>query len=237
MAANPGTSHGFIFAESAALKHRLLSTFATDKTANEKAVQVFYRWPEGNTEKHFPFITIDLVDIAYAPDRQESEREYRYYVNDPTGPRSNKHYFIDTMDQDDLAAHAAGSSDGYLVEDQVVPVDLIFQVTTHARNPINDIQLTTLLLWRVFPMRRGFIEIPEDGTQRRCDLLDWRPINVLDQEAAYNKSIFRKAFTVSINSEIPQSELNRALEVLEVHGTLNGYHLVTDDNPIISEEI
>lgn len=233
MAANPGNNYGFQFAESAALKHRILELQLSDKRSNARPVQVFFGYPEGETEKKYPFMTIDLIGISYAPDRQESERQYIYDALNPT--RSNKHYFIDTSDEADLATLAG--NDGILTEDQVVPVDMIFQVTTHSRDRIHDIQMTNLLFWRVFPMRRGFIMVPEDGTIRRCDLLDYRPLNVLDQEAGYNKAVLRKAFTVSINSEIPQSDLIGAQRVLEVRGTLIDNNSANDAlSPTFSEE-
>ena len=66
-------------------------------------------------------------------------------------------------------------------------------------------------------MRRGFIEVPEDGTIRRCDLVDWRAANLLDQEAGYKKRTFRKVYTIRINAEIPQSDLRRAGQVTDVN--------------------
>ena len=85
-----------------------------------------------------------------------------------------------------------------------------------------------LLMRRVFPWRRGFIDIPEDGTIRRCELLDWRNVNVLDQETGYKKNIFRKTFTVSISAEIPQSDLLGAKRVQTVAGVLTDHNPSTD---------
>jgi len=84
------------------------------------------------------------------------------------------------------------------------------------------------MLRYVFPFRRGFIEIPEDGTVRRCDMLDWRQADVLDQEAGFNKRIFRKVYTVRINAEIPQKDIFTVKTVSEVSGTIEDNYSDTD---------
>jgi hypothetical protein len=224
--ANPGLT----LAEDAALKRRLSNLSVSDDRTAVRVPKVFFRYPEGETENEYPFITIDLLDIAYAPQRQESERTY-YYNGSGDGVATNLYFYPSEMDEAAMAAQADG---GVLTTDQFVPVDLVYQVTTHCRSQRHDRQLTMLILRRVFPLRRGFIEVPEDGTVRRCDLMDWRNTDVLDQEAAYRKHIFRKAYTVVINAEIPQSDLLGALQVTEVHGSLtandpNLPHSFTED--------
>ena len=214
---------GFTLAEDAALRRRLSALAVSDDRNQERIANVFFRYPEGETEKLYPFLTINLLDIRYAPERQESERNYYYAGGAGLTPqdqaeRTNIDYYPSEFDADDLAEQADDT--GYLSTEQFVPVDLVYQVSTYARSQRHDRQLTMLMMRRVFPLRRGFIYIPEDGTTRRCELLDWRNVNVLDQETGYNKRIFRKVFTVSINAEIPQSDLIGAQRVLEVNGEL-----------------
>ena len=101
---------------------------------------------------------------------------------------------------------------------------------------MDDRQITALMLRRVTPFRRGFIHVPEDDTMRRFDLLNWTATDVLDREAGHKKKIFRKAYTLRMNAEIPQSDLVGAGRVLSVEGTL-GYD-TTDaptDNPYDEE--
>jgi len=43
----------------------------------------------------------------------------------------------------------------------------------------------------------------------------------LDQETGYKKRVFRKVYTIQINSEIPQSDLAKLTKVTSVSGTLN----------------
>lgn len=228
---------GFTIAEDAALKHRLSALSVTDDRDVERIPRVFFRYPEGETENEYPFITIDLVDISFDPRRQESERTY-YYTNDVAVPAARKDnllkYYPDELNESAMATLAG--LNGFLTTDQFVPMDLTYQVTTHCRSQRHDRQLTMLILRRVFPLRRGFIEVPEDGTMRRCDLVDWRQADVLDQEAGYKKRIFRKVFTVTINAEIPQSDLLGAGTVLTVDGELQDYNPASPSTTTFSED-
>ena len=218
--ANPG----FTLAEDAALKARLQTVYVSDDRNQTRPAKVFFRYPDGETEKVYPFITIELININHARNRQHSEVDY-YYTNDVIIPdsqsaRHNRYldYFPSEYDTDGLN-EIAGTS-GYIHIESFVPVDLTYQVTTYCRSQRHDRQMTAALLRYVFPLRRGFIEIPEDGTIRRCDLLNWRQADLLDQEAGYNKRIFRKVLTGQINSEIPQNDINQVTRVDTVSGTL-----------------
>lgn len=218
--ANPG----FTLAEDAALKARLQSVYVSDDRSQQRYVKVFFRQPDGETEKVYPFITLELININHARNRQHSDVDY-YYTNDVAIPannaaRHNKYldYFPSEYDTNGLDEIAGAS--GFIHMESFVPVDLTYQVTTYCRSQRHDRQMTAALIRYVFPLRRGFIEIPEDGTIRRCDLLNWRQADLLDQEAGYNKRIFRKVFTVQINSEIPQNDIARVKKVETVNGKL-----------------
>jgi hypothetical protein len=228
---------GFTLAEDAALKARLSELVLSDDRNVARPVQVFFRFPEGETEKVYPFITIDLLDIAFDPYRQNSEVTH-YYTRSNSGASlglRNMDYYPSEFTQADMDTKVGLNA--YLTTDQFVAVDLTYQITTYCRSQRHDRQLTMLLLRRVFPMRRGFIEIPEDGTIRRCDLLDWRQADVLDQETGYKKRTFRKVLTVRINAEIPQSDFEEVQRVLDVNGTLNNYYSDYPDSlPTFTED-
>jgi hypothetical protein len=207
---------GFLFAEDNALKQRLSNVFVTDDKSNERVLEVFYRFPERETEKLYPFITIERIGLQHATNRQESEQTYTYLGDDP---RSTLRYYPSELNEQEIA-QLAGT--GRISMTQPVPVDLMYQVTTYARNPIHDVQITALLLRRVLPFRRGFIEVPEDGTIRRLDLLNWQQSDIADQEAGYRKRIFRKIFTLSMSAEIATSDLRLVRAVDRVVGTITG---------------
>lgn len=218
--ANPG----FTLAEDAALKNRLQTVYVSDDREQQRPVKVFFRYPDGETEKTYPFITIELININHARNRQHSHVDY-YYTNDSEVPStrvsqysSHLNYFPSEYDAVALAEIAG--SDGFIHMEDFVPVDLTYQVSTYCRSQRHDRQMTAALLRYVFPLRRGFIEIPEDGTIRRCDLLNWRQADLLDQEAGYSKRIFRKVLTVQINAEIPQNDITSVKKVETVTGQL-----------------
>lgn len=227
---------GFTLAEDAALKARLSHIAVTDDANAERIVKCFFRWPTGETEKQYPFITIELIDIQFDPDRAMSEQTF-YYANgtgltpEQQASHTSLYYYPSEMTEADLALDAgggSGASAGYLSTESFVPVNLIYQVSTYARSQRHDRQMTMTLLRRVFPMRRGFIEIPEDGTIRRCEIVDWRNVNVLDQETGYKKDIHRKTFTIRITSEIPQADLLGGSRVESVQGLLTDNNEATD---------
>lgn len=213
----------FLLAESAALKSRMAGTFVSDNRQAIRDVQVFYDHPNVELEKVYPYITISHLDISFAPERALSEQDY-YYTNGSHLTEAQKaqyttlHYFPSEKSEATLQSEVSG--DQFLTTEQFVPVDLLFQVTTHLRSPTHKRQLDALLLRRVFPMRRGFIEIPEDGTMRRLDLLDYRSADILDTESGQNKHLFRSVYTLSMTAEIPQADLTGAGYVETVEGTI-----------------
>lgn len=222
---------GFTLAEDAAIKNRLANLRVSDDRDADRRVQVFFRYPDGETEKHYPFITIELIDIAYASDRQHSETDY-YFTQDAafsaeqvtTGTSID--YYPSEYDPDGMADLAG--SDGYIRMDQFVPVDLIYQISTYCRSQRHDRELTAYMLRHVFPFRRGYIHVPEDDTMRRLSILDWRTADLLDQEAGYKKRVFRKVMTASVNAEIPQSNIYEVQKVLSVSGTLTDRQFAND---------
>jgi hypothetical protein len=234
---------GFLLAEDAALKRRLSQIAVVDDRNQERLVDVFFRYPENATEKSYPFITIDLLDIEHNTEVQTSETNY-YYASDVTGMSPDQiaryqefNYYPSTLGPAQMEALA---EDGrFLSTESFVPVNLLYQVTTYTRSQSHDRQITATMLRRVTPFRRGFIEVPEDGTMRRLDLLNWNPTNVLDQEAAYTKRIFRKVYTLRMNAEIPASDLVGINRVLTVEGTLNVENqnaLSVNNTPVLVEE-
>jgi len=208
---------GFLFAEDAALKLRFSNIAVSDDKSDPRPLNVFFRYPERETEKYYPFITVERVAIAHATNRQESERFY-YFTGETQG-RRDLTYYPSESDYAEVEALAAG---GRLFMEAPVPINITYLVTTYARNPIHDVQITATMLRQIVPFRRGFIEIPEDGTIRRLDLLQWQQSDITDQEAGGRKRIFRKVFTLMMNAEIPASDLSTAFAVDQVQGTLSG---------------
>lgn len=203
---------GFLLAEDAALKARFSNLTVTDDRDVARPVKVFFRYPDGETEKAYPFITIEMIDLVHARNRQHSESMLVYtsatssgsasYPN--TGPDKLTYWPSRKANMQDVE----GANDvDFIISTEFVPVDLLYQVSTFTRSAIHDRQLSAQMLSTIVPFRKGFIDIPEDGTIRRLDLLDWTTADLLDSESGYRKRIFRKIYTLQMSAEIPSADM------------------------------
>lgn len=222
---------GFLLAEDAALKARFSGITVNDDRNNMRPVQVFFRYPEGETERLYPFITIEMIDIVHARNRQHSE-VYLDYVETGKPNRANvlkqpnalKYWPSQGANMDGYVEDA--TADG-LVAGEFVPVDILYQVSTFTRSALHDRQLSSQMLSTIVPFRKGFIDIPADGTIRRLDLLDWTTADLLDPEAGYRKRIFRKIYTLQMSAEIPSTDLHETHQITSTNVTLT----VNDNTP------
>lgn len=224
------THPGFLLAEDAAIKARFSNIAVSDDRDPERIAKVFFRYPEGEKEKEYPFITIEHLGLTHNRSLQHSEQIY-YYSNAVTGASLSPayiDYFPSELNAAGMAAEAAGYD--YLRTESFVPVTLIYQVATYARSALHDRQLTSKILRRVAPFRRGFIEIPEDGTMRRFDLISWANSDLLDGEAGYRKRIFRKVYTLHMSAELASSDLVQVKQVTSVVGNITN---ADNENPTI----
>jgi hypothetical protein len=219
------TTFGFLLAEDAALKARFSGLTVTDDRNSTRPVQVFFRYPEGETERLYPFITIEAIDVVHARNRQHSE-VYLTYVKDGkpnadqinNSPNALKYWPSQSSNVDEYIE--SEGADG-LISGEFVPVDLLYQVSTFTRSALHDRQLSSQMLSTIVPFRKGFIDIPADGTIRRLDLLDWTTADLLDPEAGYRKRIFRKIYTLQMSAEIPSTNLNEIYQITSIDVTLN----------------
>ena len=216
------TRTGFLLAEDEAIKKRLTGLTVTDDRNNTRPVQVFFRYPDAETEREYPFVTIEMLDIVHAKNRQHSELPIYYYntaggASAPTGASvmpnamnywpSNSPDFGYLDDKNDFQV---------LVSNEFVPVDLLYQVSTFTRSALHDRQLSANMLTKVFPFRRGSIHIDADNTDRRLELLDWSTADLLDPEAGYRKRIFRKVYTLQMSAELPSTDIYGTQQTTEI---------------------
>lgn len=229
---------GFLLAEDAAVKARFSTITVSDDRDNERPVSVFFRFPEGETEKKYPFITIEMIGLAHDTSRQLSETYY--YYSTTASPSSGINY-IDYYPSEykESQLRTMVSNTDYLRIDQPVPVMLVYQISTYARSALHDRQLTSKILRRVMPFRRGFIEVPEDDTIRRFDLAGWSSSDLLDQESGFKKRIFRKVFTVQMSAEIATDDIRTVKRVESVEGEIRDKTDIEQpfSNRIISHDI
>lgn len=204
---------GFLFAEDEAIKKRFSDLTVSDDREAERPVQVFFRYPEGETERKYPFITIELIDIVHAKNRQHSDT---YLDTHRDGHPNNLDYWPSTSS---ASSPNVPGFDSFRTT-EFTPVDLLYQVSTFTRSAIHDRQLASQMLANIVPFRYSSIMIEADGTSRRLDLLDWSTADLLDPEAGYRKRIFRKVYTLQMTSEIPTSSLTGLKKVSSVSTTL-----------------
>lgn len=206
------TKHGFLLAEDEALKQRLSNLTVTDDRNAHRPVQVFFRYPEGETEKHYPFITIELIDINHARNRQHSEVSlYAHYEHSPV----SLNYWPSTA-----ASIGVVTGQDFLKTNEFIPVDIIYQVSTYCRSAQHDRQLSAQMLTTVTPFRFGSLVIAADDTSRRLEMLDWANADLLDQESGYRKRTFRKVYTLQMTSELPSEALVGVKQVTSVQTTI-----------------
>lgn len=177
-----------ILNEDAALKKLLTGLTVSDSGNASRPVGVWYGQPDPQIrQQSYPYITLDLIGISEA-----TERAHAGVVTLPYTPEG---YSAD-IDYETMYP---------------IPVDLMYQVTTFARQPRHDRQIIAQLFGPLrLPLRFGMIAIPEDGTVRRLDMLAFTKRDFTETD----KRLFSNVYTISISAEFLREELNQIYQVL-----------------------
>lgn len=174
--------------EDAALKLLLNGITVSDSGNAARPVGVWYGQPDPQIrQQSYPYITIDLIGISEAVERAHSGNVTFSYT--PEGYDEDTDY-----------------------ESQYpIPVDLMYQITTFARQPRHDRQIIAQLFSPLrLPLRFGMIGIPEDRTVRRLDMLAFSKRDFTETD----KRLFSNVYTISISAEFLREELNQIYQVL-----------------------
>lgn len=188
----------FIVAEDLALKTHLAGLTVSDEKSASRQVKVWFGYPDVEVrDQAFPFVTIDLVDIVPANDRQHQGR------------------FVDNDNRGTIAP-IAGRTYEYNVP---VAYDLIYQVTTYTRHPRHDRALMFQLMNK-FPSKYGKLAVPNElGTQTsyRSMFLDgFVKRDAVDGETG-NRRLLSNALTLRVVSEMtPAQAATASIRVDEV---------------------
>ena len=188
------THRGFILAEEEALKIHLsgISVPIPGKpTAPPTKVGVWFRFPEGERQIKYPFITIDLISVEPAFDLfhsdywENTEGLYRPSVSPtlPPPPFGEVRWAVKSY----------------------LPFRLMFQVSVFARSNLHDRYLTSIFMTDVFPVRPFWIVSPADNVFRRTELIGMNASNVPETTESGTKRIFRKYYTIAMLTDIPQT--------------------------------
>jgi hypothetical protein len=184
---------GFILAEEEALKKRFTGLKVATRPGYQGTtdVGVWFRYPEGERQLAYPFITIDLLTVE--PDY---ELFTSTFIQDPTDLYQPS--FSPT-----LPPLPPGNPRGYEIR-EYLPMRLVWQVSTFCRSALHDRYLTSIFMTDVLPYRPFFIE-SIDGVARRTDRIGFQAADTLETTESGTKRIFRKIYTISMLTEVPQN--------------------------------
>ena len=190
----------FIINEDEALKTLLQGITVSDGGNAARPVAVYYGQPDKDIrQQSYPYITLDLVGV-----REDTERAHRGVVNltyAPEGFTPNR------------------NTDGSINQpvEFPIPVDLIYQVSTWSRQPRHDRQIMAKLFAPGrLPFRFGQLPIPQDGTNRRLDMLGFSKRDTTEG----GKRLFSNVYNIRISAELFTQQLVDVYKVLDVNTSL-----------------
>jgi hypothetical protein len=199
----------FLLEEDEALRNLLKDMVVTDQKSvtedgPQRKVGVWFGQPDQEIRNQsYPYITIDMIDIAEAFDRAHRGRVNAAYYADPDTMTTGVNWDSDLHAKD---------------MDYPIPVNLDYQITTYARQPRHDRQILAQLLYTKIPLRFAVLNVGPDtqfGTTRRLDVLDISKRDITEQ----GKRLFVNAITVRISSEIAPTTFNKLYKVQELNVT------------------
>ena len=190
----------FITNEDEALKNLLQGITVSDSGNSARPVGVYYGQPDKDIRQQvYPYITLDLVGI-----REDTERAHRGVVNLTYTPEG----YTPNLNEDDSINQPI---------DFPIPVDLIYQVSTWSRQPRHDRQIMAKLFAPGrLPFRFGQLPVPQDGTNRRLDMLGFSKRDTTEG----GKRLFSNVYNILISAELFTQQLVDVYQVLDVNTSL-----------------
>jgi hypothetical protein len=181
-----------------------VASSGTATPGTTRKVGVWFGQPDQEIRSQsYPYITIDMIDIAEAFDRAHRGRVSPTYYEDPATIATGVNWNSNLHDKD---------------MDFPIPVNIDYQITTYARQPRHDRQILAELLYTKIPLRFAVLNVGPDtqyGTARRLDVLDISKRDITEQ----GKRLFVNAITVRVSSEIAPSTFNKLYKVQEINVT------------------
>jgi hypothetical protein len=185
----------YLLDEERALKAKLQGMTVTDQRSQAdnkpRQVGVYFTQPDPELrEQRYPYVTIDLLGISKDPEREMRGVIAPEYLKpaETTLPSDTQSFIIPYP----------------------IPVNLDYQITSYARNPMHDRAIITQLQFTHLWQRFGYLSIPftnadggEEVNFRRLDVLDIAKRDFTEDK----KRLFVNAVTVRISSEVAQGTL------------------------------
>lgn len=177
----------FILAEDEALKSLLKGMTVSDNNNPSRPVEVFFSIPDVEVRQQtYPYVTIDLIDIRPANDRQQSGYWSDQDLMGTVEPNPNRIYTYFTP----------------------VAYDLVYQVSSWSRHPRHDRAIMQQMLRNRFPAKYGKLAVADDSgdlVNRSMFLDEFVKISFVED----NRRLFRNIFTVRVISEMTPAQATR----------------------------
>jgi hypothetical protein len=207
----------WIINEDRALKAKFAGIRVQDSTAppEGRPVGVRFRLPETEmADLNFPLIVIEHQSIERDP-----EREHRGGpITLPYAPEGLEWWADQETDPDALDP----SKSPYEVPEFPVPYNIDYVVTVYSRDALHNVQIAAELARNPrIPGRFGFLEIPEDGTIRRIDMLGGPELSTRRDENG--KRIFQQHYVLRVSTELLPSDIKTLARVIGVDIDLKQY--------------
>jgi len=203
----------FVLSEDQALKTLLTGITVVDEKNSARPVGVWFSIPDIESRaQSYPYITIDLIDVAQATYRQTAGLFTDNDLQGTVAPITNKTYTYETP----------------------VAMDLIYQITSYARHPRHDRAIMSYLLNKVFLGKRGYLAVPNDlGTEtgyRHLLLDEFVKRDTIED----GRRLYRNVFTVTVTSESSANPDAVDLSKVATSVTINTIktHIPSDKQPI-----
>lgn len=205
----------FLLDEDEALRNLLKDMVVTDqKSVTEEGPQrkvgVWFGQPDQEIRSQsYPYITIDMIDIAEDFARAHRGKVKPPYMEDPGN-------MVDPTEEDPAVEYDSELHDWDI--HFPIPVNIDYQITTYARQPRHDRQILAQLLYTRIPMRFATLNTGPNtvyGTTRRLDVLDISKRDVTEA----GKRLFVNAITVRVSSEIAPETFNKMYKALQITAT------------------
>jgi hypothetical protein len=188
---------GFMLAEDEALKKYLTGIEVPGQNPGDPKIKVgcWFRWPTGERQIKYPFITIDSVtaepayELFHSNHQEPIEGLYRPSFSPTLPPPS-----------------AGWGLMGYSILN-FLPFRLVYQVNVYTRFNLHDRYLRSIFATDVFPQRPFWIACDADNTWRRTEQIGYAATDQAETNESGTKRIFRKVYTVSMLAEVPQTRL------------------------------
>jgi hypothetical protein len=227
---------GFLLAEEDALMEMLKACVTLpDRTGKEQPVRVWFRLPDPETTVTYPYITIDLVGINPAYDLWHSE--YPLYIDSEVEEDSNTGQVTGYRLYDPSTSPRIVAADPplFFLRRNYLQYRLIFQLGLWANNIAHDRIMTARMFRDVIQPHPSWLHCPADGVWKRIEPMGWTPADIPTQEGA-QKRIFRKIFTISVQTDLPQDRLVELSQqpriqklLLHMEDRDTSYQVVPDD--------